>query len=48
VARDLNLLSGLRALGSNATFWLAVVCMSVPLGVYAPSYAFVSRGCAGT
>ncbi len=34
VARDVNLLDGLRALSRNVKFWLAVFCMSVPLGVY--------------
>jgi FLVCR family MFS transporter len=33
LARDVNLLAGLRALAKNFKFWLAVFCMSVPLGV---------------
>jgi hypothetical protein len=32
--RDLSLLAGVRALSKNLKFWLAVLCMSVPLGVY--------------
>jgi hypothetical protein len=33
VARDVDLLAGLRALARNFKFWQAVLCMSVPLGV---------------
>jgi hypothetical protein len=43
VARDVNLLAGLRALGRNLKFWLAVFCMSVPLGVYVSSCLSLMR-----
>jgi FLVCR family MFS transporter len=43
VARDLSLLAGVRALSCNFKFWLAVFCMSVPLGVYAPSDPLLNR-----